>query len=75
MRIIIVIPAMMIGLLTVVREEVESDRLTGGIMEFLKLLRMIVEKKNVGCVKSCLDRKSTRLNSSHPSISRMPSSA
>lgn len=48
---------MMIGLLTVVREEVESDRLTGGIMEFLKLLRMIVEKKNVGCVKSCLTQR------------------
>ena len=28
-----------------------------------------------GCGKSTLDRKSTRLNSSHPSSSRMPSSA
>ena len=27
------------------------------------------------CARVCLDRKSTRLNSSHPSISRMPSSA
>ena len=34
---------------------------------------------NVGCVPKKImflaDRKSTRLNSSHPSISRMPSSA
>ena len=28
-----------------------------------------------GCGKSTVDRKSTRLNSSHPSKSRMPSSA
>ena len=31
--------------------------------------------KNNGLVKDVLDRKSTRLNSSHSSVSRMPSSA
>ena len=31
--------------------------------------------ESVSCLASVLDRKSTRLNSSHPSSSRMPSSA
>ena len=35
--------------------------------------RLIIELRKAGLVKS--DRKSTRLNSSHRSLSRMPSSA
>ena len=31
--------------------------------------------RGIGACRMCLDRKSTRLNSSHTDISRMPSSA
>ena len=49
-------------------QSVESDNWAGAIREFFKQL---------GAVSSLLiiDRKSTRLNSSHVSESRMPSSA
>ena len=40
-------------------------------------LSFLVHSENIAVVRKCftLDRKSTRLNSSHPSSSRMPSSA
>ena len=39
------------------------------------VLETIVDEKNPATFASALDRKSTRLNSSHTDISRMPSSA
>ena len=46
-------------------------------MEFEKLKKIIAEVLNVDEEEITMDtdRKSTRLNSSHPSRSRMPSSA
>ena len=43
---------------------------------FLKDAGIEITEMNSGCICcSLVDRKSTRLNSSHPSSSRMPSSA
>ena len=52
--------------------------LLGGLAIFIYGMNMMSEclQKAAGeKMKSILDRKSTRLNSSHPSSSRMPSSA
>ena len=42
---------------------------------FQKLITFVVEGLATKAESSTVDRKSTRLNSSHPSSSRMPSSA
>ena len=39
------------------------------------LVAFLMGKATKGAANQQVDRKSTRLNSSHPSISRMPSSA
>ena len=38
-------------------------------------IEKLMASKSIYTCLSCLDRKSTRLNSSHSSVSRMPSSA
>ena len=45
---------------------------TGNLKHIINELRMYLNTQDKLCF---IDRKSTRLNSSHPSISRMPSSA
>ena len=54
-----------------------GNRLAENVMHFARLLRgaglRLGPDRVVDCVQA--DRKSTRLNSSHPSKSRMPSSA
>ena len=42
---------------------------------FLRLIKFIIAPLILASLVVGIDRKSTRLNSSHPSISRMPSSA
>ena len=42
---------------------------------YLPLIAVPEEKREIGFYGSLQDRKSTRLNSSHRSLSRMPSSA
>ena len=44
-------------------------------LEYINTVRALVEKQQVFYMRLKLDRKSTRLNSSHEWISRMPSSA
>ena len=49
---------------------------TNGATVYNKLNKLVLTRSNLSVCQQCrIDRKSTRLNSSHPSISRMPSSA
>ena len=53
-------------------------RNSGGVARGDDLARLLEDRKREGCVnlaKVIADRKSTRLNSSHLRLSRMPSSA
>ena len=63
-------------------QAVQGNRLVidigGGSTEFIigkGYEPQLMESLYIGCVSHSLDRKSTRLNSSHTDISRMPSSA
>ena len=73
--IIVVFVAMFVignNILTVSYEKFRLD----GITENIKVLQLSdLHKKQFGKGNKRLDRKSTRLNSSHEWISRMPSSA
>ena len=48
---------------------------TNAIYGFLSVLNKMIEDEAPDYMAVALDRKSTRLNSSHPTTSRMPSSA
>ena len=55
----------------------ESENLGEGTLKLMDWLAIAQNyyRKSVPTIKRWLDRKSTRLNSSHSSVSRMPSSA
>ena len=62
----------------------KNDKITFGLKDAIKMLREIILLNHISKQKNCADtlyrdwetdRKSTRLNSSHRSLSRMPSSA
>ena len=57
---------------TLVSENVESSRIINAINQIRKVSDLPI---SVDTCRASVDRKSTRLNSSHPSRSRMPSSA
>ena len=63
------------------REEIEVEVNDANLVELLldrlgyKPILTVEKKRTVWNFNNCLDRKSTRLNSSHTDISRMPSSA
>ena len=54
---------------------VDSLNVAGGVNSFVYDLCLAMKKQNVDVSLIGIDRKSTRLNSSHITRSRMPSSA
>ena len=54
---------------------IKADEITKILREQIENYKQTVEVDEIGSVISTVDRKSTRLNSSHIQKSRMPSSA
>ena len=57
------------------RRIVMADKFGYGFLPFSLFFLLFILFRILGIIIICLDRKSTRLNSSHTDISRMPSSA